>query len=428
MKPIDVSEANNEFERGRLLYGIQRYREAIAQFAEHLKFNEDDPRATAYIALCLMRLGDKRRAVEVARQAITQDPDEVFTHLVLVQVLRTRGQLGEAREAMKAALALAPYRADVLGTAANLACDQKKWSEAMELTEEGLALDAYDENCISARGWALINIGRCEEAQVLLRQALVDHPEDADYQSLLGYASLRLGRGEEALEYFISALRTEPENDMAREGFLNALRSRYPIYGLVVRYILWLSTLSTQVRLALMFAEHFIERFLNEMARRHPWLRPLIQGLLFAWSVFSYLTLMARPVGNTLLRFSPQGRKILRADEILESNLISASLLLCGAGWLHWHFLGGTWSLVAFLVSLTMVLPLTNIFHCPEGWPRKVMGAFALVMWVLGNLAIWGFYDSPLTGGAAQDCLRFYALLMLANQLLCSQLEKVSVD
>lgn len=424
MTRVNMSDDLSPLERGKLLYEVHRYREALAQFVEHLKEYADDARAMAWAALCWVKLGDKQRAQLVAEQAISMDPDQVFAHLAYVQVLRARNKLAEAREAIREALKLDPGRPDILGTAAALACDQKKWAEALELCQQGLEQNPRDENCQHARAWALVNLGRVEEAKDCIHSMLADHPEDADCYGYLGYAALRQGKREEALEAFSTALKIDPENESSREGFLNALRMSYPLYGLVVRYLMWVSSLSSRVRWAMMLAEHFLEKLLQELANRHPALRPLIRWILWAWSVFSYLSFAARPIGNTLLRFNHYGRKFLREDEVMESNLVASSLLIGLAAWARWHLMGGTWSLVACIIYFTLVIPLTNIYTCLPGWPRKLMGAFAATLAVIGNMAIWAIYDSPLTGGGARELLQFYVILLLANQITASQLEK----
>lgn len=424
----DLGGESSAFKRGQMLYLAQHYKEAQHQFAEHMKEFPDDAICMSYLGLCLARQGRKRAATEVAQQAIKLNPEEVFAHTSLATVYRMRRMVAEARLAVREALRLDPGRSDILGLSAFISCDQKKWAEALDLTAQGLTFDPRDENCLHARCWALINSGKAEEARGLLVEMLADNPEDSDAVSFLGYAALRQGKREEALEAFSQALRNDPENELARDGFLDALRMRYPFYGLIVRYLMWLSSLPNNIRWMLVVAEHFTEKFLRELAKRHPGLRPFISGLLFVWSIFSYLSFVARPVGNSLLRLSKYGRKILRADEVMESNFVSASIGLGLASWAMYHYEGRVWELVSCIIYFTMVIPLTNMYSCSAGWPRKLMGGFAFTLFTLGNLAIWGFYDSPLTGGSGADCIRLYGLLLMANQIVASQLEKVQAD
>lgn len=425
---VELGDESSAYRRGQLLYQHHRYAEAQQQFLEHLKEHADDSLAVSYIALCWMHQGKKRRAVQVAREAIKFDPECVFSHIVLGQTLRSLGKSAEALEAIRQAQSLAPDRADILGHIAHLLCDLKRWNDALEHSTRGLHTDPGDINCLHTHAWALINLGRIDEAKSILEEVLRENPEDDGALTYLGYAALRQGKREPALEYFSSALQLDPESEIARDGFMDALRMRYPVYGLIVRYLLWISTLPERVRWGLMVLEHFVEKYLRELARRSPALRPLISLFLYAWSVFAYLAWTGRPICNSFLRLNRYARKFLKADEIAESNLVTSSVVIGLASWVHWHTIGRGWSLVACIVYFTLCMPVTNAYSCQAGWPRKIMQVFAAAMFVLGNLAIWGFYEYPLTGGYGMDCIRLYSLLFLINQLVAHQLEKVRVD
>lgn len=420
--------SDNAYERGRLLYQHRRYKEALGQFVEALKERGDDPYAMAYIGLCWLQVGQKKRATEVVQQAISMDPDCVFAHSALCEIYRSRRMGAAAQEAIQKALALSPERADLLGVAAMVACDQKRWQEALDLTARGLALDTGDDTCTHARAWALVNLGRFAEGEGLLNELLREHPEDAHALCSLGYSALRQGQRERALEQFSSSLALDPEGEMARDGFLDALHMKYPIYGWVVRYLLFVSSLPDKLRWALLVAEHFAERFLKELAQRYPVLRPLVSWLLWGWSIFSYLTFTARPLCNSLLRFNRYGRKLLKPEEVIESNLVTGSILIGMAAWGWWHWTHRVWSLVACIIYFTLVVPVTNIFSCPPGWPRKLMAGFFAALAIIGNLAIWGFFDNPLSGGGALELLRIYGWLLLINQLVAIKLDRSARD
>ena len=180
MNEPDLGGESSAYKRGHMLYQHQRYKEAQQQFVEHLKEFPDDANAMAYIGLCLLRQGQKKRATEVASHAIKLDPECVFAHTSLAQCYRSRNMLAEARQAAREALKLDPGRPDLLGLSAFISCDQKKWAEALDVSGQGLALDPTDENSGHAHSWALINSGRSDEARVILLNMLADHPEDSD--------------------------------------------------------------------------------------------------------------------------------------------------------------------------------------------------------------------------------------------------------
>lgn len=425
---IDLGAEDSAYRRGQRLFELHRYAEAQQQFVEHLKSNPEDPLAVSYIALCWMHQGKKRRAIQVAGEAIKLDPECIFAHVVLGQTLRAAGKSGEALETLRKALSLDPTRADLLGHIAHVMCDLKRWKESLEYSTQGLQNDPGDRACLHAHSWALIHTGKLEEAEGILRDVLQEHAEDDQALTFLGYIQLKRGQREKALDYFSSALQLDPESELARDGFMDALRMKYPLYGLVVRYLLWISSLPERVRWTLVVLEHFVERILRDIAQRQPALRPLIRGILYLWSIFAYLSWTGRPLCNSLLRLNKHARKFLKADEMMESNLVSGSVFLGLVAWVYWHTQTKVWSLVACIVYFTLSVPFTNAYSCQAGWPRNIMLAFAATLFVLGNLAIWGFHEYPLTGGYGMDCIRLYSLLLMVNQIVAHQLDKVQVD
>ncbi len=114
MNEPDLGGESSAYKRGHMLFQHQRFKEAQQQFVEHLKEYADDANAMAYIALCLLRQGQKRRATEVAGQAIKLDPECIFAHTALAQCYRSRHMLAEARLAVREALKLEPGRSDIL--------------------------------------------------------------------------------------------------------------------------------------------------------------------------------------------------------------------------------------------------------------------------------------------------------------------------
>lgn len=424
----DDDPGASPFRRGLLLYERHKYEQAQEQFAEHLKFEPDDARAWAYIALCLLERGQKRKASQIAAQAISHDPECILAYVAAARSFRARGQRNEARKALQHALSLDPGDSDLLGFAALLACDQKKWQEALDLSDMGLRNDPTSQQCRLTQSWALMHTNRVPAAREILESMLRDNPENELALTHLGWAAIREGRREEALEHFSSALREQPNNELARDGFMEGLRMQYPLYGLVLRYLMWMQAMPEKLRWAMLLLERWIEGALREIARRSNLLRPLIEALLFAWSVFSYLIWTARPVTNMLLRLNRYARRFLKPEEILESNCVTAMLLMGGSCWLHWHFIGRVWSLVGCIVGFTMVVPISTAFSCPSGWPRRIMKGFAGVLFLFGLVSTWGFYDSPLTGGVGRQAIQAYALLLMVNQLMAHFLERAEGD
>ena len=82
-----------------------------------------------------------------------------------------------------------------------------------------------------------------------------------------------------ALEHFREALRLNPSLEWARAGLVEALKARYPVYGLLLRYFLWMSTLSRRAQWAVILGACSF-RALRAVATNNPALAPWITPLL----------------------------------------------------------------------------------------------------------------------------------------------------
>src|SRR5205807_5174625 len=102
-------------------------------------------------------------------------------------------------------------------------------------------------------------LGRTQEAVQAVESALAREPENALSHANLGWSYLHQHDHKKALEHFREALRIDPENDYAKAGLVQALQARYFLYGLMLRYFLWMGrqsrTLQWIVILGLFFGQ-----------------------------------------------------------------------------------------------------------------------------------------------------------------------------
>ena len=177
-----------------------------------------------------------------------------------------------------------------------------------------------------------------------------------------------------------------------------------------------------------MIAENLVERLLGELARRYQLLRPVVRLLLLSWSIFSYITWIARPITNGMLRFNKYARRFLRPDEVQESSCLAAALVTRGLSYWRYTAGGQAWSVVTGIVAFTMMIPITAAYSAPQGWPRKLMKAFALALFAVGAAAAWNFYNHPLTFGHGRQLIQVYAWMLMANKLLAYFVDRVDAE
>ncbi len=297
--------------------------------------------------------------------------------------------------AIREALRLDPERPSYYNILGHLYIRQKAWKKALVAAEDGLRLDPEDVNCLNLRALALVELGQREDAQASLDEALSQEPDNAMTHANQGWALLHEGKHKQAMHHFREALRINPMLDWAREGIVEAMKARNPIYRVILRYFLWMGRLTTTEQWGVTAASSGVQRGLRVLARKFLLLYVIVLPLSLLYFVFAFLTWTARPLFALVLRLDPFGRLALPEEEVTASNWVGACLLTSALGVLLAVVSGiGTMVgpfpvlspafLILALVGLVMMMPVAGVFRCPKGKRRVVLAVLT------GGLALLG--------------------------------------
>ena len=347
--------------RAQFLFEQSRYQMAAEEAGRQLALTPDDPRVHCLLALCLSKMERHEEAIREAQTAIRLAPDFPNGYSVLGSVLDDVGRLREAEAAAREALRLDPDAAGHYALLASIRLQQRQWADALASAERGLAVDPEHTGCANLKAIALVNLGRRAEAGAAIQTTLARDPENAATHANQGWALLHGGDARAAMEHFREALRLQPDMEWARQGILEALRARNPVYRLMLRYFLWMSRFTGKMQFGIIIGAWVGYQAVRSLERSHPALAPFLLPLIAIYLAFVYLNWTARPLFNLLLRLDKFGRYALTRDQVMASNWLGASLLVALAA------LGGAlvtgraslWLLAAAFVLLTMPLSAT---------------------------------------------------------------------
>ncbi|MBI3945573.1 MAG: tetratricopeptide repeat protein [Armatimonadetes bacterium] len=377
-----MSEAH--IHRAAVLLRQERYDQAARELRGALADDPDDAFAHALLAIALSASEKYPEATEQARAAIHLGPDLPLAHYALANVLGARGYLKEAEAAIREAIRLDPEDPDHFGVLARLAIQQRRWQDALGAADQGLRLDPEHDECANLRAMALVQLGRKEDAGAAIEGALARDPENALTHANQGWALLHQGRHKEAMESFREALRLDPELEWARAGIVEALKARHLLYGLMLRYFLWMSRLSARGQWAVVLGGVFGVRILRNLAREMPALRPVVTPIVALYLLFALLTWTADPLFNVILRLNRFGRLALSREQIVASNWVGGSLLGGMAAVVLSLALRVPALLIVGAELALLILPLAGTFRCKLGWPRLAMGTYTAGVAAMG--------------------------------------------
>jgi len=377
------------FQRGSLLYQQGRYQQAEEEFRKELAEDPDSAIAHALLAETLCELEKFKEASEEAGQAVALEPDADWAHAAMARVQWKREHVREAQASAEEAVRLDPEEPGNHVLLGYIHADVKRWKDALACAERGLAVDAQHTGAANLRAMALVKLGRKKEADETLDAALMRDPEDALTHANRGWALLERGKPKDAMEHFREALRLNPELEWARAGIVEALKARTIIYRPFLAYFMWIGKLRGNAAWAFLIGFFVLGRVLRALARSNPAWAPYVQPVLAVYIAFLISTWLAQPLFNLMLRLHPFGRLALSREQITASNWIGASFFLAMISLGVYFFWPADpavsdMGLVGAICFGFILFPLTGIFACPEGWPRRVMILLTLALFATG--------------------------------------------
>lgn len=397
---------------------LQQSRPAEAEREAGLAIAQDprDPMAHALIALCRVHAERGKEALEPARAAVGLAPDIAYFHYVHAFVLHHLDRESDALVAAHEAIRLAPEEEDNFALRASIQLARRDWNAALADAEAGLALNPEHVESANLRAMALVRLGRNDEATATVDYALERAPENALSHANQGWTSLHRNDPRRAQEYFREALRLDPELEYARQGMLEALKARNPIYRGMLAYFLWMGRQTRWSQWGVIIGTYLTMRILRATAEVNPALRWVLIPVIVLFYLFIFLTWTAGPIFNLLLRFDRFGRLVLSREERHASNWFGASLLAAAAAFAWIPFGGGDTALVGGIGALILSICISATWSRRRR-ARRILGLATGGLAAVGAAGVMAVgLDAPAAGGLLIVFLAgFFGFQILAN-------------
>jgi tetratricopeptide (TPR) repeat protein len=405
-------------ERAQLLLAQSRPADAEREAMLALSTQPDNPQALALLALSRIEQDKRDTALEAARAAVGLAADVPYFHYVHAAVLHRMDREEEAFRAVQEALRLDPHDADNFSLLASIELGRRRWPAALEAAEQALALNPEHVGATNLRAMALVRLGRKEEAMTTVDYALHRAPEDAFSHANQGWNCLHQNDPKKAQEHFKEALRLQPDLEYAREGMLEALKARNPVYRGMLAYFLWMGRQSVKFQWLFILGIYFSSSLTRSLAASQPHLKWLWAPLIFLFYAFVYLSWTAQPLFNLLLRFDRFGRHVLSDDQRQATTWFGGVFFLMVIALVWWLTTGSVVGsfCTRVLAALSICVAATFV---KNGRDRMILGlatAALAALAVVGGLMILNGNETGymLVGAFA---IGFLAIQILANVL-----------
>lgn len=400
--------------RDRALLLMEQGRAGMArdQLQQALRDDPHDPFLLALLALCQADLGEKAAALETARLATVHGPDTPFAHYALSCALVDLSRADEAADEARRALALDPYEGDYHAALAVAHLQRRRWADALAAADAGLEADPEHVRCANLRAQALVLLGRRDEAAGTLGEALALDPENPHTHANQGWALLHRGRPHEALGHFREALRLDPGSAWARDGLVEAMKARNPVYAVLLRYFLWMGRLDRTTQWLIIVGGVVGGRHVVRALNAQPGMEPVALGVTALYLGWVLVTWTAEQLFNLVLFLDPVGRYALTREQRIASGLLGPVLLLALAMAVAGFVSGSTPLLVGAALAAGLMVPVAATFRV-SGTGRLVMGCIAGCTAALLALAAAAYFGGVFSGRETADAVVAVAAVLI---------------
>lgn len=407
---------NPNLQRALLLFEQQRPELAEEHFRRAIADEPHNGNAWATFSLCLAANKKLGEAEQAGRQAVHLAPDEAFSHYALAWTFDDQDRKRDAEIAVREAIRLEHSNPAFWSLLASTLSQQQRWSEALWAAEQGLAVDPTHPGCANMRALGLQFTGRRQDAVATTDASLARDPENPATHYTRGLALFEGGDRTAALHHFREALRLDPNFEPAREGIVEALRSANPAYRVFLRFSFWLARKGSKWGWIITIGAFVLVRIVRSVAESNAELAPFLWPIVYLYLAFVLLSWLGGPLHDLVLLLHPLGRIALstnaRRAAITLGLLLVAGLPVALAG-----VIAGDMYLVAVGgACVALAIPAVGMFRLAAVWARVLIGI------VFGGLALVLLLSIPLYLSRNTEAAIAVAVLTIAGCALSTWL------
>lgn len=377
---------DNRLSKLEILIQQEKFTEAGKMLLELLG---EDPNNVDFLSL-LAEINLEQDNLDVADSmiddAIGLSPDTAHLFYVKSRIALQREKLEEAESSIGRAINLDPHDADHFALLSHIKMARKQFEGALETANRALEIDAGNLLALNTRSTALNKLNRKTESLETMETALREDPNNAFTHANHGWSLLENGDCDKALEHFKEALSHDPDSGHARDGMLEALKAKNPIYRLYLKYSIWMGNLAEKYQWGVIIGFYLGFRAIRTIARNNEALQPYFVPMVVVLALIAFSTWVMAPMGNLFLRFNRYGVLLLGKKERMGSSLVAIGLCTFLVGLVLYLALSDQRMLGIAVFGFAMMVPLGTMLLPSKS--RYALLVYTIALAVVGLTAI----------------------------------------
>lgn len=408
--------------RAELLIRQHKYEEAQKVLADLLSHNPNDVHVLALMTEVNIHQKSFKEAERLINSAIGIDPGMDYLFFIKAKVMLNLEKYDDAELCLEQAVALHPGDGDYYALWSSVKLARKQFQKALDLANKSLELDGENLLGLNIRSTALLKLNRKEESLLTIEGALREDPNNSYTHANYGWHLLEKGNSAKALEHFREALRHDPNYSYAQIGMAEALKGRFFIYRMFLKYSFWMSKLTAKYQWGFIIGFYLAFRGIRMVSNQYEGLQPYLNPLLIILAVIAFSTWVLNPISNLFLRLNRYGKYLLNKNEQMSSNFVGLSALLFVVG-LGTYFINGrdVWLILA-IFGFAMMVPFGSMFE-PTKYKYSLV-VYTFILFLVGLVAVYtAFVDNArvFNGASIVFLAGFFIFQWVANFLIIKQ-------
>ena len=379
---------NDHLLRANQLIQLQRFEAAENELIKSLALDPENFLAYASLAICCASRGDIASAEEAVDRAISLAPDVAYPFYVQAMVCLEKSEFQDALDSIRIAIRLAADDANNYWLRGCILSEMQRHDKAVANAAKGLTFDPVHLGCLRLLAGSLQALGHVKEARSVASRLLTHSPEDAQGHLVLGRLALSNQDSRTAFAHFRQAIRSNPNDDNARLGLIEALLAQRSFMARLLKYRSELeSSMSRSAIASQRIKDKTLSREEKQKAERQQLTSSQEDQAIFGRL---FISLVAVPLCNFFFQFSSDGRLLLTVRE--RTYATCATLYIC------WWFAILATSIIrlsdpifAQCLFAALLFPSLPLVCSCRGWYAVPAGLIFSTALVLTSLIPWTY-------------------------------------
>ena len=395
MKAFEFEDVDSGLYKAKILiYDHAKYSEAKKMLSEVAAMNPENAEVFVLMAYCEAKCGNASKADDLFKQSFRLNPEFAHAYYLHALVLCDRNKHNKALQSIHHALSLEPENDEFLSVKALIHYFENDLSTATHTLYQGLKINPNNQSLLRLHSLCLVSKQKSEEAEQYINKSLQLGADNSENLRLKGLMHFNRKEYKLAEQCFISSLKSDPNNELAREGLTEVKKHQWPLLNFFINFGFQKYTFKFEWNIG------SIILLLIGIKGLPIWLGLFTIYLLICW----YFDVLY----ETVMRLAPVSKYLLTTEKIKRSNWFLLLNGICIALIFLSYLITSDIIWVAFVITLCSIFFMSSYF---ASWRTKTTIMYASIFSIILSLL------SFIGGGLLIFCLVTIALTSLYGLL-----------